>query len=95
MYVLYRTSGNTDRSIVLYEYQLSQGGVHLETVLKEFKGCFCIDDYARYHNLTEEIMVVGTWAHVRRKFDEAMKSLPKGRVKGSAAFLCGSIPNFV
>ena len=32
-----------------------------------------------------DITVVGCWAHARRKFDEAVKSLPKGRVKGSSA----------
>ena len=29
--------------------------------------------------------MVGCWAHLRRKFDEAVKSLPKGRTKGSSA----------
>lgn len=29
--------------------------------------------------------MVGCWAHARRKFDEAMKSLPKGKAKGSSA----------
>ena len=29
--------------------------------------------------------VVGCWAHLRRKLDEAMKSLPKGKAKGSSA----------
>ena len=29
--------------------------------------------------------MVGCWAHLRRKFDEAVKSLPKGKTKGSSA----------
>ena len=29
--------------------------------------------------------MVGCWAHARRKFDEAMKSLPKGKAKGNSA----------
>ena len=29
--------------------------------------------------------MVGCWAHLRRKFDEAAKALPKGKVKGSSA----------
>ncbi len=28
---------------------------------------------------------MGCWAHARRKFDEAVKSLPKGKAKGSSA----------
>ena len=29
--------------------------------------------------------MVGCWAHARRKFDEAVKSLPKGKAKGGSA----------
>ena len=36
-------------------------------------------------NLQNEITVVGCWAHLRRKFDEAVKSLPKGKANGSSA----------
>ncbi len=32
--------------------------------------------------MPEEITVVGCWAHARRKFDEAVRSLPKGKSKG-------------
>ena len=38
-----------------------------------------------YHSLPDEITAVGCWAHARRKFDEAMKSLPKGKAKSSSA----------
>ena len=51
-----------------------------------FRGYLHTDGYAGYHSLPEEITVVGCWAHARRKFDEAVKSLPKGKAKsGSAA----------
>ena len=44
------------------------------------------DGYAGYHNLPEDITIVGCWAHARRKVNEAVKSLPKGKAKnGSAA----------
>lgn len=82
---LYRTGGNTDMPIVLYEYQPGRGGIHPETFLKGFRGYLHTDGYAEYHRLPEEITVVGCWAHARRKFDEAMKSLPKGKAKGSSA----------
>lgn len=70
---LYRTSGDTDKPIVLYEYQPSRGGVHPEAFLKGFKGYLHTDGYAGYHRLPKEITVVGCWAHARRKFDEAGK----------------------
>ena len=82
---LYRTSGDTGQPIVLYEYQPGRGSSHPEAFLKGFKGYLHTDGYAGYHNLPGEITVVGCWAHARRKFDEAMKSLPKGKAKGSSA----------
>mgnify|MGYP002227807113 CR=1 FL=1 len=33
--------------------------------------------YQGYHKLRPDIRVVGCWAHARRKFDEAVKSLPQ------------------
>ena len=82
---LYRTSGDTDRPIVLYEYQPGRGAAHPKEFLEGFKGYLHTDGYTGYHNLSEEITVVGCWAHLRRKFDEAMKSLPNGKAKKSLA----------
>ena len=82
---LYRTSGDTDKQIVLYEYQPGRGAKHPKEFLAGYKGYLHTDGYAGYHNLPGEITVVGCWAHLRRKFDEAVKSLPKGKAKGSSA----------
>lgn len=82
---LYRTGGDTDKPIVLYEYQPGRGAKHPQEFLKGFHGYLHTDGYAGYHNLPEEIIVVGCWAHARRKFDEAVNSLPKGKAKGSSA----------
>ena len=82
---LYRTSGDTDNPVVMYEYQPGRGAVHPREFLEGFKGYLHTDGYAGYHSLPEDITVVGCWAHLRRKFDEAMKSLPKGKAKGSSA----------
>ena len=82
---LYRTSGDTDKPIVLYEYQPGRGAKHPKEFLSGYSGYLHTDGYAGYHDLGEDITVVGCWAHARRKFDEAVKSLPKGKVKGSSA----------
>ena len=82
---LYRTSGDTDRPIVLYEYQPNRKQEHPRQFLTGFQGYLHTDGYSGYHNLPEGITVVGCWAHARRKFDEAMKSLPKGKAKNSSA----------
>ena len=82
---LYRTSGDTDKPIVLYEYQPGRGAKHPKEFLSGYKGYLHTDGYAGYHDLGKDITVVGCWAHARRKFDEAVKSLPKGKAKGSSA----------
>ena len=82
---LYRTSGCAESPIVLYEYQPSRKAVHAEEFLKGFSGWLHADGYQGYHKLPENIRVVGCWAHARRKFDEALQTLPKEDRKGSLA----------
>jgi len=77
---LYRTSGDANHPIVLYEYQPDRKALRPREFLKDFKGFLHTDGYDGYHKLPENITVVGRWAHVRRKFDEALKVVPvKGR----------------
>ena len=82
---LYRTGGDTNIPIVLYEYQPGRGAKHPKEFLRGYKGYLHTDGYPGYHDLDKDITVVGCWAHARRKFDEAVKSLPKGKAKGSSA----------
>ena len=74
---LYRTSGDTEHPIVLYEYQPGRKHEYPEAFLKDFKGYLHTDGYDGYHKLSENIIIVGCWAHLRRKFDEALKIIPK------------------
>jgi transposase len=71
---LYRT-GRDGSPIILYDYQTSRSGKHPARFLKEFKGYLHTDGYGGYNNLPN-IILVGCWAHARRKFDEALKALP-------------------
>ena len=82
---IYRTSGDTDRPIVLYEYQPGRGAKHPKEFLTGYTGYLHTDGYAGYHDLGKDITVVGCWAHLRRKFDESVKSLPTGKAKGGSA----------
>ena len=84
---LYRTSGDTKRSIVLYEYQPDRKWERPEAFLKGFSGYLHADGYEGYHNLPENIVVVGCWAHMRRKFDEALKVLPEKDREDSGAMV--------
>jgi len=82
---LYRTSGDTDRPIVLYEYQPDRRAIRPVEFLRDFKGYLHTDGYDVYHKLPEDIVTVGCWSHVRRKFDEALKVLPEKDRDGSGA----------
>jgi len=74
---LYRTGSDAHRPIVLYEYQPDRGKKRPQNFLKDFKGYLHADGYDGYHDLPADIIVVGCWAHARRKFDEALKLLPE------------------
>jgi transposase len=79
---LYRT-GSTGPPIVLFEYQPSRAGEHPRKFLAGFKGYLQVDGYAGYHDISD-VVLCGCWAHLRRKFDEALKGLPpKQRVSGT------------
>lgn len=82
---LYRTSGEAKQQLVLYEYQPDRKHIHPEEFLKEFNGFLHADGYDGYHKLPENITVVGCWAHMRRKFFDALKTLPKDKKSDSNA----------
>lgn len=78
---LYRSGGcDAKQPIVLYEYQPSRSGEIPKAFLAGFHGYLQTDGYAGYHKVTDarpQVIPVGCMAHARRKFDEALKALPK------------------
>ena len=82
---LYRTGGDAEHPIVLYDYRPDRKAKNAEEFLEGFSGYLHADGYQGYHKLRPDIRVVGCWAHARRKFDEAVKSLPKKEQAGCAA----------
>lgn len=82
---LYRTSGDTDHPIILYEYQPDRRACRPAGFLRYFSGYLYPDGYSGYHNLPSQITIVGCMSHARRKFDEALKALPLKDREGSLA----------
>jgi len=79
-----------DKQIVLYEYQPSRNASHPRAFLKDFKGVCVTDGYQVYHTIEkerEDLRIAGCWTHAGRRFDEAVKALPKDRQKSSLAYL--------
>ena len=92
---VYRTGRMyTDRQIVLYEYQKTRNASHPREFLKDFNGICVTDGYQVYHTIETErgdLKIAGCWSHARRRFDEAVKALPKTKQKDSRAYLALSM----
>ena len=83
---LYLTGNDgLEQNIILYEYQPSRSAQHPKLFLKSYKGYLHVDGYEAYHKLSKDIIICGCLAHVRRKYDEALKSIPKEQQVGSQA----------
>ena len=74
---LYRTSGDTENPIVLFDYRPNRKAENAIQFLDGFHGYLHTDGFPGYHKLPEDITVVGCWAHARRKFDDAVNVLPE------------------
>lgn len=80
----------TDRQIVLYEYQKTRNASHPRTFLRDYSGVCVTDGYQVYHTIEkerEDLTIAGCWVHTRRRFDEALKTLPESGRKKSMAYL--------
>jgi transposase len=85
---LYRTGGDTDKHIVLYEYRQGRSGDFPKAFLAGFSGYLHVDGYAGYRKLLSEdgtgppdepgVTLVGCFAHARRLCDEAKRAMPRG-----------------
>lgn len=80
---LYR-SGREGPAMVLFDYQMTRAGKHPDAFLSGFKGYLHVDGYAGYHGL-KDVVLVGCLAHARRKFDEALKTLPPKKLSAPVA----------
>lgn len=77
---LYRTGERSPYPLVLFEYQSGRGRCHPQQFLTGYSGYLQVDGYSVYDNL-KDVIPVGCWAHARRRFDEAIKLLPKDKQK--------------
>ena len=79
-----------EEQIVLYEFQKTRNASHPREFLKDYSGICVTDGYQVYHTLEkekEDLVIAGCWVHGRRRFDEALKVIPKEVRSKSAAYL--------
>lgn len=68
---LYRTSNDTNRQVVIYDYQMGRSGDHAKAFLKDWQGTYLhCDGYGGYKKL-KEVTLCGCLVHAKRKFHEA------------------------
>jgi transposase len=82
-YMWVMKGGPPHRPVVLYHYAPTRAQSVPEQLLEDFEGYLQTDGYAGYHAVlkNEGIVGLGCWAHVRRKFMDAKKALPKAQQK--------------
>ncbi|MBO7253075.1 MAG: IS66 family transposase [Ruminococcus sp.] len=82
----YRSGEHEEKQIVLFDYQPGRSGDYAKKFLEGYDGYFVTDGYAGYSKVTNGTRC-GCWAHVRRKFLEAIPgSDPNGeQAQGSKA----------
>ena len=79
-----------DRQIILYEYQRTRNASHPRSFLKDYSGVCVTDGYQVYHTVEkelEDLTIAGCWVHARRRFDEALKTIPASTQKKSEAYI--------
>ena len=84
-YMWVQRGGPPDKPVVLYDYDPSRSQAVPTRLLEGFTGTLQCDGYDGYNAVgrREDIVLVGCWAHARRKFDKALKGMSK-KAKGKA-----------
>lgn len=82
---VYASGRFEDEQIRYFEYQPDRSGKHPAALLKDYTGCLVTDGYAGYDKV-EKAVRCGCWAHMRRKWREAM---PKGATTATSKAAIG------
>jgi transposase len=86
--------GDPRAPVILYHYAPGRGAEVAKKILGDFKGYLQTDGYEVYDRACEnapEVVHVGCWAHVRRKFFEAKKSSKKAGSAEIALAMIGKL----
>lgn len=80
-YMWVQAGGKAGQQVVLFDYDRSRAGSVPRRLLQDYAGYLISDAYAGYaqFNQSKDIIRLGCWAHVRRRFMEAIKVQPKGK----------------
>lgn len=80
-YMWLRLGGDPPNRMILFDYQPTRHSDTPRQLLHGFNGVLVTDGYDGYNAVVREntLTHAGCWAHVRRKFDEAIQARGKGK----------------
>jgi len=80
-YMWVQTGGPPDKQVVLYDYDPSRSAKVPTRLLEGYQGYLMTDGYDGYNEIarTPGIERLACWAHVRRRFVDAVRVQPKGK----------------
>ena len=87
---VYSTGKHSDKQIVVYDYNKSRSGDVAKKFLRDFDGYLHTDGYAGYNKLTK-VTHCNCWAHVRRKFHEAIVVDSENSIARTGRDLCDKL----
>ena len=78
-YMWVQRGGPPGKPVVIFDYDPSRSQAVPSRLLEGFAGYLQCDGYDGYSAVgqREDVILVGCWAHARRKFDEALKAMGK------------------
>ena len=79
-YIWVQRGGPPRQTVVLFHYDPSRGQAVAKQLLAGYQGVVQVDGFEAYETVASQhtdIILVGCWAHARRKFDEALKAQGK------------------
>ena len=88
----FKSDSDRAKHVILFELGPGRGHEVPMNFLQDYSGYLHTDGFEAYETLAAKmpsIILVGDWAHVRRKFDEAIKAFPqdfKGEIKVKTGF---------
>lgn len=80
-YMWVQVGGKAGQKVILFDYDKSRGGAVARRLLQDYRGYLVSDAYAGYAQFDQSIDIIrlGCWAHVRRRFMDAIKVQAKGK----------------
>jgi len=91
---VYQTGAYAQEQVALFAYSETRAGKNPREFLLDFSGFLVADAYAGYYALEDYgVILCGCWAHARRKFLDALKTLPKHLWQDSSAHIGRSYCN--